>query len=212
MRRFALSATACFCVCLAFGARTACAESDASDGQGPKSTFSLHPLGTALLNVAPGSNFFQFTYEYHPGPGRLSWAWDPSVLFIDRSEKDNPQSFSLWVLPIVAPRWYFRTDAQGWFGGAKLGYIHYLSRNDERPPAYSIRTRYRERSELAYGAGEYGFKRDWKKVSFYASGQLGVTLGMDFNEYTEADQPTEHSFGATGTPFGQINCGLGYRF
>lgn len=210
MRRSASIPALCLSLCLAFAARTAWADSEGVGG--PRSTLSLHPIGTALLNAAPGSRFFQFTYEYHPGPGRLSWAWDPSVLFLDRSEKDNPQSFSLWVLPIVAPRWYFRTVAQGWFGGAKLGYIHYLSRNEERPPAYSIRKRYRDRSELAYAAGEYGFKRDWNSFSFYASGQLGVTFGADYDEYTEADQPTERSLSATGTPFGQINCGLGYRF
>jgi hypothetical protein len=211
MRRTVSIASLCATLsfCLAFGSRSALAASTAAEG--PRSTLSIHPIGTTLLNL-PDNHFLQFTYEYHPGPGRLSWAWDPSVLFIDRSEKDNPQSVSLWVIPIVAPRWYFRPDAQGWFGGAKLGYIHYLSLNDERPPAYSVRTKYRDRSELGYLAGEYGFKRDWKSVSFYASGQLGLTLGMGSNEYTEGSRPTERSVGAAATPFGQINCGLGYRF
>jgi hypothetical protein len=210
MRRTALTSIFCLALGSALGARTALASPEGGDG--PRSTLSIHPIGTVALNVVPDYHFFQFTYEYHPGPGRLSWAWDPALILHDGNEAGNPRGYDLWVLPVITPRWYFRPDAQGWFGGLKLGYIHYSFRNDEQPPAYATHRKYRDRSELGFAAGEAGFKRDWKPVSFYVSGQLGIAMGAIFSEYTEAELPTERSSHMTATPFGQINCGLGYRF
>lgn len=205
--------TAFLLLALASGARTAYAEGDPGESTaGPKSTLSLHPIGTLLFNGMPDFHFLQFTYEYHPGPGRLSWAWDPGFIFGKVDEEGNPLSFGFWMLPIIAPRWYFNPDAHGWFGGLKLGYIHASYLNVEEPPAYATRKKYRDRNELGYAAGEAGFKRDWRRVSLYASGQLGLTLGALFREYTEEGRPMERSSHMTATPFGQINCGLGYRF
>jgi hypothetical protein len=208
MQRSALTSSLCLSICLAFGARAAVAASDGSDG--PKSTFSLHPLGTTLLNL-PGYHFFQFTYEYHPGPGRLSWAWDPVFLFVDKSEKDNPILRSYWVVPIVTPRWYFRQNAQGWFGGLKAGYIHYTLLNEDEPPTYSP-AKLQKHDEKGYAAGEIGFKHDWSVVSLYASGQFGLAVGESFEEYSASGQPPERFTKLVATGFGQVNFGLGYRF
>jgi hypothetical protein len=200
--------TALLSLTLAFGAPAALTASEGAEG--PKSTLSIHPIGTTLLNL-PDNHFFQFTYEYHPGPGRFAWAWDPAVLFMDKSETDNPHNYSLWVLPIITPRWYFRPEAQGWFGGGKLGYIHYALRNDDEAPTYTPK-KFREHDELGYAAGEAGYKHDWRTVSFYASGQLGLTMGAEFSDYSGGGLPPERSTSLSATLFGQINCALGYRF
>jgi hypothetical protein len=207
MRPSALTSFLCLALGLAFGARSAAAASEGFDG--PKNTLSVHPFGTLLLNVVPDFHFFQFTYEYHPGTGRLSWAWDPALVLNDEGDAKAPHGFDFWLVPIVTPRWYFRSTGQGWFGGAKAGFIHISFKNDEKD--FFVETHH-ERTEMGYLAGEIGFKKDWSLISLYVSGQLGSASGTTYSTDSEGTYPATHSSSGVTTPFVQLDAGLGFRF
>lgn len=207
MRLSAFTTSLCLAFCLGCAIRAAEASTEGYDA--PKNTLSLHPFGTVLLNVVPDYHFFQFTYEYRPGPGRLSWAWDPALVLNDEGDEHGPHGFSFWLVPIVTPRWYFRSTGQGWFGGAKAGYIHISFVSDETD--FEPATRH-EHSEMGYAAGEIGFKHDWSLLSLYGSGQLGSAIGTTYTARSEGMNPATHTSEGINTPFVQLDFGLGFRF